>query len=77
MKESGECPKCNGDGIEAMPLRPDVAVEFGTYYLGDTVSPKLYVCLSCGFSEIWIDSAKDLDDIRKYAAARQKSSTTA
>ena len=77
MKESGECPKCNSDGIEPMALRPDVAVEFGTFYLGDTVSPKLYVCLSCGYSEIWIDSAKDLEDIRKYAASKGKSGSEA
>jgi len=71
MKKSAKCSKCDGNKFAKMNFRPDVALEFGTYYLGDSVLPKLKVCLSCGFSEIWIDGEKDLEDIRKFTEARQ------
>jgi predicted nucleic-acid-binding Zn-ribbon protein len=70
MKRHEKCPKCKGTNVEAMHLSSKVALDFGTYYLGDMVIPKLYVCLNCGYCETWIDSQKDLDDIKKFTESR-------
>lgn len=77
MKEARDkCIKCKGRDFELMSFRPDVAIEFGTFYLGDPVTPKLSVCLGCGYSEIFIDDTKDLTDIRKFSQAKKAKTTS-
>ncbi len=72
MKHSSKCPKCSKRKIERMNFHNAVALDFPTYYLGDLISPCLYICLECGFSEIWIDSKEDLEDIKKYSESKGK-----
>lgn len=72
MKRSAKCPKCKGTKIEPMSYLSPVALDFGTYYLGDRVIPTLYVCLGCGYCETWIKSKDDLSDINKYAASKKE-----
>ncbi|MBX9685071.1 MAG: hypothetical protein K2X27_00140 [Candidatus Obscuribacterales bacterium] len=71
MKESETCPKCTGTQIEPMNFQNSVALNFGTYYLGDLVVPTLFVCVDCGYCESWIVNQKDLEDIRKYGQKRK------
>jgi predicted nucleic-acid-binding Zn-ribbon protein len=77
MKNAEKCPKCHGTKIESMDFSANVFLDFGTYYLGDLVIPRLYVCLKCGYSECWVDKTKDLKDIRKFAKAREEASGSA
>jgi predicted nucleic-acid-binding Zn-ribbon protein len=72
MKNSGKCPKCSGTSVEPMGFHSNVALNFPTYYLGDMVVPKLYICTNCGYGEIWIDQEKDLSDIRKVVESSRK-----
>lgn len=55
-----------------MKLSSGVFLDFGTYFLGDMVIPRVYICLDCGYSETWIDSEKDLKDIRKFRQAHEE-----
>lgn len=71
MKKKGKCPKCSGKEIESLTFLPSAALEFPTYYLGDIVVPKLYICTACGYAETWVDNDKDLDDIRKFFKSRK------
>jgi predicted nucleic-acid-binding Zn-ribbon protein len=73
MKTSKKCPKCASKSIRSMDMNASVSIDFGTYFIGDLVVPKLYVCLNCGYGECWIASGKDLDDIRKFAETRSLS----
>lgn len=68
-----QCPKCGGEDIRPMNFHPSVALDFSTYYLGDLVIPKLHICLACGYSEMWIDSKKDLTDVQNYFKAHDAS----
>lgn len=70
MKHSHNCPKCSSTSVARMDLKSTVCIDFGTFHLGDIVVPAIYVCTDCGFSECWIDSEKDLEDIKKYLASR-------
>lgn len=74
MKKTGECPKCGsaipfhsdcimdrGDGNEAMCLsikRSDSieAKEVGQF--------EVYVCRSCGYSELYVQNPSELEDLR-------------
>ena len=77
MKSSKKCPKCSGTEIEPMELNSNVFIHFPTFYLGDRITPRLYICLKCGFSECWIDSSQDLVDVRKFAQAKDTAGKSA
>jgi predicted nucleic-acid-binding Zn-ribbon protein len=72
MNLSGICPKCKGNELVLMNFQSSVALDFPTFHLGDKVIPKLHICLTCGYSEIWIDGQKDLNDISKFVSVRKK-----
>ncbi len=69
MKNSRRCPKCQARDIVCVPG------EVGTYGAGNNirvgwtvfhaVKVTRYLCASCGFSEEWIDGAKDIAKIKK------------
>lgn len=52
-----------------------VATEFGltrgrqigiTTGLVKKVTPSVYVCLDCGYCQLWVDTAEDLDEVRNF-----------
>lgn len=71
MEKSDSCVKCNGKEFQNLKMRQDASIDFGTFFLGDSLIPTLRICLSCGYSELWIDKGKDLDDVRKFSESRQ------
>ena len=67
MKNTGKCPKC--DSTDVLLVRGWQ----GAYGAGNNIPIGLfrtakvhrYICGSCGFTEEWIDAAKDMDRLRR------------
>lgn len=67
MKNTHVCPKCNSTSVAKIPG--------GTNWNGRNNKLEInsfkavpvfrYVCTSCGFTEEWIDTGKDLDTVAK------------
>ena len=70
MKNSRICPKCNSNDLIRIPGKN------GPYGSGNNIPTGLtvfsavkvtrYLCCSCGYSEEWIDSKKDIEKVRSY-----------
>lgn len=69
MKNTGKCPKCDSSDIIRIPGWR------GSHGAGNNVPTgwfgaarvTRFLCGKCGFSEEWIESPDDIDDIRsKY-----------
>ena len=69
MKNTGVCPKCQGNDIvhlkdENPGMGGDNNIQLGATIFSDAKVMRL-VCLTCGYMEEWVESDKDLDKIRK------------
>ncbi len=76
MKNSYHCPKCDSHDILRVPGPASVGYSQNKIPTGFFSSGNIdrYVCLSCGFTEEWIPSAKDLEKLRKKYADKSKDS---
>ncbi|MBI1388444.1 MAG: hypothetical protein GC154_08350 [bacterium] len=70
MKNSGQCPKCGGEDVKRIsggnPMqgyRNYVVTGLGGWVTSVLITR--YLCLTCGYSEEWVDSQDDLEKIRK------------
>jgi ribosomal protein S27AE len=76
MRNAKPCPKCQSSDIVRIPgeIRGYGAgnnIPTGRIVLGSAVKVTRYLCGACGFSEEWIDDAKDIARLKtKYGAAR-------
>nr|WP_326188989.1 hypothetical protein [uncultured Oscillibacter sp.] len=61
MKKTGRCPKCGAADIAVVPpgRYNSIPVGFGGAKL------ERYICLSCGFTEEWVETAA-MEKVRRY-----------
>ena len=58
MKNEMKCIKCNSNKIKKVGARP-VGMQKGL--IPKLLYPKYYICLECGYTEIWVDSKEELN----------------
>jgi Zn ribbon nucleic-acid-binding protein len=69
VKNSSECPKCHSEDIlkiwsyPASNRRGD-SIPFGPWIFSD-IPVTRYLCCSCGFTEEWIDSTDDIQNLKQ------------
>ena len=61
MKKTGRCPKCGAADIAVVPpgRYNIIPMGFGGAKL------ERYICLSCGFTEEWVETAA-MEKVRRY-----------
>ena len=69
MRNSKLCPKCQSTDIVRIPgdirgygVGNNIRVGWTIF---SAVKVTRYLCASCGFSEEWVDSADDIDKLKK------------
>jgi predicted nucleic-acid-binding Zn-ribbon protein len=73
MKNSKRCPKCQSDDILRVPGKRQAGgagnlISVSSWNLFNTVAPTLHVCASCGYTENWVMSARDIARVKaRYA----------
>ena len=69
MKRQAKCAKCGAAEIIRIPGTVGAYGSGNNIKLGGIpvryVLVSRYVCAACGFSEDWVDSAQDIDRLRK------------
>lgn len=70
MRKTGRCPKCDSHNIVRVPDNPSRHASGNNIYTSKlTLAKKIpvirYVCCDCGYVENWIESQKDLQNIRQ------------
>lgn len=75
MKNTGRCPKCDGNNLIRIPGCADGYGAGNNIKYGITIFSYIkvtrYVCSNCGFSEEWIDEKSDIDKlVEKYGNHR-------
>ena len=68
MKQTGKCPKCESSDVIRIPGQIRANGSGNSVPLGWFESPvkvTRFLCGKCGFSEEWIDSAEDIESLRK------------
>lgn len=77
MSENKCCPKCDSDEFVATGFGLTRGRQIGiTTGLVTKVAPSVYVCLGCGFLEMWVDSRDDLEEIRRHYLPASKTRET-
>ncbi|MCR6515077.1 hypothetical protein M4I33_09380 [Clostridium sp. LY3-2] len=62
MKNKMKCFKCDSTKVKKVKALPVKAREgFKTKLL----NPNYYICLDCGYSEVWFESKEELDFLLK------------
>lgn len=65
--KNGVCPKCNGAEVykaDGYPHQKEMITVSGTV-LVKAVPPDRYVCLTCGYVELYVSSEEDRQAIRE------------
>ncbi|BBF43186.1 hypothetical protein lbkm_1873 [Lachnospiraceae bacterium KM106-2] len=69
MKDSKRCPKCNSNDIVVVPGTIGPYGGGNHIPLGNKMSNAVlvtrYVCLSCGYTEEWIDTPQDRQQLKE------------
>lgn len=78
MKNTKACPKCSSAELirvtgVAGPSGSNNVIHMGGLTLWNEIRVARYVCLSCGFSEEWIDNRDDLARLREAAENQGRS----
>ncbi|OUQ59577.1 hypothetical protein B5E58_03850 [Tyzzerella sp. An114] len=67
MKNTGICPKCNGNDILKVPGKSGAYGSGNNIQVGLTIFSAVlvdrYVCCSCGYSEEWINK-EDIETLK-------------
>jgi len=72
MKNSNKCPKCESGQIARVEYFGGWSKNIPTGLISGNVKVIRYVCVSCGFSEEWIDSPSDLQKlVKKYGTTSE------
>ena len=64
--KNGTCPRCNSRDVyhEAGHALQEEKITLKPGLFGGTSAPDRYVCTACGYVELYISSAGDLQSIR-------------
>lgn len=66
MKECHVCPKCGSREVAGFPSRNP---RYGGVFLWPRplrrVGLTRYVCLRCGYAELWVDGREELEQLRR------------
>jgi hypothetical protein len=70
MKFTQKCPKCNGTEISHLEGTKAPLMKIRTGVTSNAIV-SLYICLTCGYCEPWIDSKIDLSDVKTMYPPRK------
>lgn len=70
MKNTAACPKCSSRDVVRVPDRPGRYASGNNIYTSTlTLSGKIpvirYVCCTCGYTENWVETQQERDEIRR------------
>jgi predicted nucleic-acid-binding Zn-ribbon protein len=58
----GQCPKCESEEVHVVStIRNDIIIPLGVFSVGSATN--LYVCVECGYIEIYVQDKTDLPKI--------------
>jgi hypothetical protein len=73
MRNSKACPKCQSNDVVRIPGMVGAYGAGNCINVGRTIFSSVtvtrYLCVTCGFSEEWVDAADDLAKIKKKYAS--------
>ena len=62
MKNNNACPKCGSTEIICAPDSSYTNIQSG-FTIFSAAKVSRYVCASCGFIELWVQSQEDIDKL--------------
>ncbi|MBA3530717.1 MAG: hypothetical protein H0T73_02190 [Ardenticatenales bacterium] len=62
MKNNKSCPKCQSKDIIRVTSNQNTVLSIGWFR---AVAITRYVCAPCGYTEEWIESASDIEKLRR------------
>lgn len=72
MKNTGSCPKCHSSDVLRVPVEPPGLTEGSPLGVLTSLLLTRFVCGRCGYAEEWVESADDLEGLKKrYGTARR------